>query len=94
VVFLHSSDTDARREFEKFTAGVRANEHLRDIDDEAYAWGKNKSVALRRGSYAVYISSIALNVPGDGWASDKRPKEEAKLSRMFAKIVVKALKDQ
>ncbi|HEX8846956.1 MAG TPA: hypothetical protein VF791_20100 [Pyrinomonadaceae bacterium] len=93
ALFLHPSEADAKNAFEKFTAGVKANEHLPDVDNEAFAWGINKSIALRRGSYAIYISSIALNVRGDDVFSDKKPKEEARLSKMFAKLVVKALKD-
>lgn len=91
AVLLHSSEADAKKSFEEFRAGVKANEHLPDVDSEAHAWGINKSVALRIGSYAVYISSITLTQSDDG-ISDKRSKEEAKLSKMFAKIVVKALK--
>lgn len=92
VIFLHSSEADAKSTFEKFTAGVKANEQLPDVDQEAFAWGVSKSIALRRGSYSVYISSIAMNVPNDDVFSDKKPKEEASLNKMFAKVVAKALK--
>lgn len=91
VIFLHPSATDAKNEFEKFTAGVRATERLPDVDNEAYAWGINKSIALRKGSYAIYISSVSLTQTDDE-VSAKKSKEEAKLNKMFAKIVVKALK--
>lgn len=91
VIFLHPSATDAKNEFEKFTAGVKANERLPDVDNDAYAWGINKSIALRKGSDAVYISSITLTQSDDG-VSDKRSKAEAKLNKMFAKIIAKALK--
>ena len=93
VIFLHSSEVDAKNAFDRFTADAKANEHLPDVDNEAVAWGINKSIALRRGSYAVYISSIAMNVPDDDISSDKKPKEEAELNKMFAKIVAKVLKD-
>ena len=33
VIFLHQSVDDARGAFEKFTAGVKANEHLPDVDN-------------------------------------------------------------
>lgn len=92
VLFLHPSEFAAKDEFEKFTAGVEANEPLPDVDPEAYAWGMNKSVALRSGSHAVYISSVVLSVSDGDDGSDKRSKEEARLSKMFAKIVAKALK--
>jgi hypothetical protein len=92
VIFLHSSEADAKSTFEKFTAGVKANEQLPDVDKEAFAWGISKSIALRRGSYSVYISSIAMNVPNNDVFSDKKPKEEARLNKMFAKVVAKALK--
>jgi hypothetical protein len=92
VLFLHSSEYDAKNAFKKFTADVKANESLPDVDTEAVAWGINKSIAFRRGNYAVYISSIALNIPGDDVSSDQRSREEAKLNKRFAKIVVKALK--
>jgi hypothetical protein len=97
VIFLHSSEYDAKDTFEKFTANVKANEHLPDVDSEAYAWGINKSIALRRGSYAVYISSVVATYSDEDMSSgkksnDKKSKEEARLNKIFAKIVVKALK--
>ena len=33
VIFLHQSVDDARGAFEKFTAVVKANEHLPDVDN-------------------------------------------------------------
>ncbi len=92
VIFLHPSEAVAKGEFGKFAAGVKANESLTDVDTEAYAWGMNKSVALRSGSYAVYISSVVLSASDEEGVLDKRSKEEARLSKMFAKIVAKALK--
>jgi hypothetical protein len=91
VIALYPSAADAKNEFEKFTARVMANERLVDVDNDAYAWGLNKSIALRKGSYAIYISSVALTEIDDA-VSNKKSKEEAKLSKMFAKIVAKALK--
>lgn len=92
VISFYPSAADAKNDFEKFTARVMANERLPDVDNDAYAWGLNKSIALRKGSYAIYISSVALTESDDG-ASNKKSKEEAKLNKTFAKIVVKALKD-
>jgi hypothetical protein len=92
VIFLHPSDAVAKDEFGKFTAGIKANEPLPDVDTEAHAWGMNKSVALRTGRYAVYISSVVLSVADEEGVPDKRSKEEARLSKTFAKIVARALK--
>jgi hypothetical protein len=93
AILLHQSEDAAKSKFEEFKADVKANEHLPDVDNEAFAWGLSKAIALRRGSYTFFISSIAFDVPGDDVFSDKKPKEEARLNKTFAKIVVKALKD-
>ncbi|HEX8890034.1 MAG TPA: hypothetical protein VF779_12830 [Pyrinomonadaceae bacterium] len=93
ALLLYQSEDDAKSKFEEFKAGVKANEQLQDVDNEAFAWGISESIALRRGSYSVYISSIAKHVQNDDVFSDKRPGEEAKLNKLFAKIIAKALKD-
>lgn len=93
AIILNPSEADAKAAFEKFIARSRADERATDVDDEAYAWGMNKSVAFRRGIYTVYISSVVLDTPDNDVYSDKRAKEESRLSRVFAKIVAKALKD-
>ena len=102
AIILNSTEYDAKNSFEKFTADVKANEHLPDVDNEAYAWGIDKSIALRRGSYTVYISSSVANYTDDDTPSDKKSDDknlndkglggEARLNKTFAKIVVKALK--
>lgn len=92
AVLLHSSEMDAKKSVEEFKAGVKANEPLPDVDSEAHAWGINKSVALRVGSYAVYISSVVTNVSDEDDSFAKQSKEEARLSKKFAKIVAGALK--
>ncbi|HJU54892.1 MAG TPA: hypothetical protein VJ715_09980 [Pyrinomonadaceae bacterium] len=92
AILFHPSEADAKDKFEKFVADDKAGEHLPDGDVEAYAWGLNKSVALRSGSYTIYIGSVITTLSDEEQASGKASKEEAKLSKMFAKIVAKALK--
>lgn len=92
AILFNSSEADAKDKFEKFVADDKAGEHLPDVDAEAYAWGLNKSVALRSGSHMVYISSVVTTLSDNDQASGKTSKEEAKLSKVFAKIVAKALK--
>jgi hypothetical protein len=92
AILFHPSEVEAKDKFEKFVADDKAGEYLPDVDGEAYAWGLNKSVALRSGSYTVYISSVVTTLSDEDQASGKASKEEAKLSKMFAKIVARALK--
>jgi hypothetical protein len=92
AILFNPSEVDAKDKFEKFVADDKAGEYLPDVDAEAYAWGLNKSVALRSGSYTIYISSVVTTLADDDPASGKASKEEARLSKMFAKIVAKALK--
>lgn len=92
AILFHPSEVEAKDKLEKFVADDKAGEYLPDVDAEAYAWGVNKSVALRSGSYTVYISSVITTLSDEDQASGKTSREEAKLSKMFAKIVAKALK--
>jgi hypothetical protein len=103
AIILNPSEYDAKDSIKQFVVDVKANERLPDVDSEAYAWGMNRSIVLRRGSYTVYISSFVANSTGGNSSSDKksddknlndeRSKDEAGLNKTFAKIVVKALKD-
>ena len=92
AILFHPSEAEAKDKFEKFVADEKAGEYVPDVDAEAYAWGINKSVALRSGSYTVYVSSVITTFSEEDRASGKVSREEAKLSKMFAKIVAKALK--
>lgn len=92
AILFHPSEVEAKDKFEKFVADDKGGEYLTDVDGEAYAWGLNKSVALRSGSYTVYISSTVTALSNEDQAPGKTSKKEAKLSKMFAKIVIKALK--
>lgn len=92
AILSHPSEAEAKDKFEKFVAGEKAGEYVPDVGAEAYAWGLNKSVALRSGSYTIYIGSVITTFSEEDRASGKTSKDEARLSKMFAKIVAKALK--
>jgi hypothetical protein len=92
AILFHPSEAEAKDNFEKFVADKKAGEYVPDVDTEAYAWGVNKSIVLRSGSYTVYVSSVITNFSEEDRASGKTSKDEARLSKMFAKIVAKALK--
>ena len=92
AILFHPSEMDAKDNFEKFVADAKAGEYVPDVDAEAHAWGLNKSIVLRSGSHTVYVSSVTTNFSEEDRASGKTSEDEARLSKMFAKIVAKALK--
>jgi hypothetical protein len=59
-IMPHSSGAEARTAIENFVKYERNKETLKDIGEEAYAWGYGFSdVVFRKGRYTIFVSTTA-----------------------------------
>ena len=98
AVIPHRSGDEAREAVRDFIKYERTPEIVKDIGDEAYAWGYGASnIAFRRGRLVFYVSSRA-DVDADADARtlsreqrfDKEKTERRRLSVQFAKHAMDA----
>jgi hypothetical protein len=98
-ILPHDSSEQAKEEFQNFAKYGVNREALKEVGDEAMAWGYGSSdIGFRRGKYTVYISTVA-DVDSDPDARsltqdqrfEREKSEMRRLSREFAKYVAAAL---
>ena len=59
-IMPHSSGAEARTALENFVKYERNKETLKDLGDEAYAWGYGFSdLVFRKGRYTIFVSTTA-----------------------------------
>lgn len=94
AIMIHPSKEAAKEALKDFAEGVKADEFLQDLGNEACAWGMGKSIAFRKGVYTIYISTVPPGLSADGEIiySTDRP-QELRFNKAFARIVAGALKD-
>jgi len=98
-IMPHASVEQAKEAFKDYAKYGVNREAVRDLGDEAMAWGYGSAdIGFRRGRYMVYLSSAA-DVDSDPDArsltpdqrSEREKSEMRRLSREFAKHIAQAL---
>jgi hypothetical protein len=98
-VVPHRSANEAREAVERVAGSDMKREILRDIGDDAYAWGfKQSNVVLSKGKFVIYISTRAdagstpeVRSLSQEERLDRERNEMRRWSREFAKHAAKAV---